>query len=109
MHKITNLATPTANADAATKLYVDSAVGSVAGNVIGNVTGDLTGDVYNSTATKVLESGTTTPTPNGGVSTAYFLGTSSYAIQALTAAYAAVTVEIPACLYFKTRLNLFSS
>ena len=34
--KITNLATPTANADAATKLYVDSAVGSVAGNVIGN-------------------------------------------------------------------------
>ena len=34
--KITNLATPTANADAATKLYVDSAVGSVSGNVIGN-------------------------------------------------------------------------
>jgi hypothetical protein len=34
--KITNLATPTANADAATKLYVDTVVGNVAGNVIGN-------------------------------------------------------------------------
>ena len=51
--------------------------------------GNVTGDVYNSTATKVLESGTTTPTFNNGVSTAYFYGTSSYAIQALTSAYAA--------------------
>ena len=33
---ISNVASPVANADAATKLYVDSAVGSVAGNVIGN-------------------------------------------------------------------------
>ena len=56
---------------------------------VGNLTGNLTGDVYNSTATKVLESGNTTTTPNGGVSSAYFYGTSSYANQALTAAYAA--------------------
>jgi PKD repeat protein len=33
---ISNLASPFANADAATKLYVDTAVGSVAGNVVGN-------------------------------------------------------------------------
>lgn len=59
-----------------------------AGNVTGNVTGDLTGDVYNSTSTKVLESGNTTPTVNGGVASAAFYGTSSYANQALTAAYA---------------------
>lgn len=59
------------------------------GSLTGNVTGNLTGDVYNSTATKVLESGNTTTTPNGGVSSAYFYGTSSYANQALTAAYAA--------------------
>jgi hypothetical protein len=58
------------------------------GSLTGNVTGNLTGDVYNSTATKVLESGNTTTTPNGGVSSAYFYGTSSYANQALTAAYA---------------------
>ncbi len=56
---------------------------------VGNLTGNLTGDVYNSTATKVLESGNTTPTINGGVSSAFFYGTSSYATQALTAAYAA--------------------
>jgi hypothetical protein len=56
---------------------------------VGNLTGNLTGDVYNSTTTKVLESGNTTTTPNGGVSSAYFYGTSSYATQALTAAYAA--------------------
>ena len=62
--------------------------GAVTGNVTGNVTGDLTGDVYNATTTKVLESGNTTPTANGGVSSAYFLGSSSYATQALTAAYA---------------------
>ena len=59
------------------------------GSLTGNVTGNLTGDVYNSTTTKVLESGNTTTTPNGGVSSAYFYGTSSYANQALTAAYAA--------------------
>lgn len=59
-----------------------------AGNVTGNVTGNLTGDVYNSTSTKVLESGNTTPTANGGVASAAFYGTSSYANQALTAAYA---------------------
>jgi hypothetical protein len=59
-----------------------------AGNVTGNVTGNLTGDVYNSTSTKVLESGNTTPTANGGVASATFYGTSSYANQALTAAYA---------------------
>jgi hypothetical protein len=58
------------------------------GSLTGNVTGNLTGDVYNSTTTKVLESGNTTTTPNGGVSSAYFYGTSSYANQALTAAYA---------------------
>ena len=63
--------------------------GNVTGAVTGNVTGDLIGDVYNSTATKVLESGNTTPTTNGGVASAYFYGTSSYANQALTAAYAA--------------------
>jgi len=62
--------------------------GNVTGNITGNVTGNLTGDVYNSTATKVLESGTTTPTANGGVASAAFYGTSSYATQALTAAYA---------------------
>lgn len=56
---------------------------------VGNLTGNLTGDVYNSTATKVLESGNTTPTANGGVASAFFYGTSSYATQALTAAYAA--------------------
>ena len=33
---INNLATPVANADAVTKLYVDQAVGNVAGGVIGN-------------------------------------------------------------------------
>ena len=55
---------------------------------VGGLTGDLTGDVYNSTSTKVLESGNTTPTANGGVASAAFYGTSSYANQALTAAYA---------------------
>lgn len=55
---------------------------------VGNLTGNLTGDVYNSTTTKVLESGNTTPTVNGGVASAFFYGTSSYASQALTAAYA---------------------
>lgn len=55
---------------------------------VGNLTGNITGDVYNSTATKVLESGNTTPTVNGGVASAFFYGTSSYGIQALTAAYA---------------------
>ena len=63
-------------------------VGTLTGNVTGNVTGNLTGDVYNSTSTKVLESGNTTPTANGGVASAAFYGTSSYANQALTAAYA---------------------
>jgi hypothetical protein len=62
--------------------------GDVTGTVTGNVTGNVTGDVYNATTTKVLESGNTTPTANGGVSSAYFLGSSSYATQALTAAYA---------------------
>ena len=62
--------------------------GNLTGNVTGNITGDLTGDVYNSTSTKVLESGNTTPTANGGVASAAFYGTSSYATQALTAAYA---------------------
>lgn len=33
---INNLATPVANADAVTKLYVDQAVGNVAGSVVGN-------------------------------------------------------------------------
>ena len=55
---------------------------------VGSLTGDLTGDVYNSTSTKVLENGNTTPTANGGVASAAFYGTSSYANQALTAAYA---------------------
>jgi hypothetical protein len=55
---------------------------------VGSLTGNLTGDVYNSTSTKVLESGNTTPTANGGVASAAFYGTSSYANQALTAAYA---------------------
>jgi len=56
---------------------------------VGNLIGDTRGDVYNDLSVKVLESGNTTTTPNGGVASAYFYGTSSYANQALTAAYAA--------------------
>lgn len=51
--------------------------------------GNLTGDVYNANSNKVLENGSGTPTTNGGIPNAYFYGTSSYATQALTAAYAA--------------------
>ena len=50
--------------------------------------GNLTGDIYNANANKVLENGSGTPTPNGGIPNAYFYGTSSFANQALTAAYA---------------------
>ena len=56
---------------------------------VGNLIGDTRGDVYNESSVKVLESGNTTTTSNGGVASAYFYGTSSYANQALTAAYAA--------------------
>lgn len=71
-----------------------SFVGNLTGNLTGNVTGNLTGDVYNSTSTKVLESGTTAPTSNGGVATAAFYGTSSYATQALTAICCFVNTRI---------------
>jgi hypothetical protein len=54
----------------------------------GNITGSIRGDVYSQNGDKVLENGTSA-NPNGNVPTAYFYGTSSYAIQALTAAYAA--------------------
>jgi len=50
--------------------------------------GNLTGDIYNANANKVLENGSGTPTPNGGIPNAYFYGTSSFANQALTSAYA---------------------
>ena len=54
----------------------------------GNITGSIRGDVYSQNGDKVLENGTSA-NPNGNVPTAFFYGTSSYAIQALTAAYAA--------------------
>ena len=56
---------------------------------IGNVTGNLTGDVYNASSNKILENGSGAATSNGGYPNAFFYGTSSYATQALTAAYAA--------------------
>lgn len=56
---------------------------------IGNVTGNLTGDVYNASSNKILENGSGAATLNGGYPNAFFYGTSSYATQALTAAYAA--------------------
>lgn len=59
------------------------------GNVTGNVTGNLTGDVYNASSNKILENGSGAATSNGGYPNAFFYGTSSYATQALTAAYAA--------------------
>jgi hypothetical protein len=54
----------------------------------GNITGSLRGDIYSQNGNKVLENGTNA-NPNGNIPTAFFYGTSSYAIQALTAAYAA--------------------
>jgi hypothetical protein len=54
----------------------------------GNITGSLRGDIYSQNGNKVLENGTSA-NPNGNIPTAFFYGTSSYAIQALTAAYAA--------------------
>jgi len=54
----------------------------------GNITGSIRGDVYSQNGDKVLENGTSA-NPNGNVPTSFFYGTSSYAIQALTAAYAA--------------------
>ena len=54
----------------------------------GNITGSIRGDVYSQNGDKVLENGTSA-NPNGNIPTAFFYGTSSYAIQALTAAYAA--------------------
>jgi hypothetical protein len=49
--------------------------------------GSLNGDLYTSNGDKVLENGTSA-NPGGNVPSAYFYGTSSYASQALTAAYA---------------------
>ncbi len=67
--------------------------GNVAGNVIGslqgNVLGNLTGDILNANSNKILENGSGAATANGGYPNAFFYGTSSYATQALTAAYAA--------------------
>ena len=63
--------------------------GNVTGNVTGNLTGNLTGDVYNASSNKILENGSGAATSNGGYPNAFFYGTSSYATQALTAAYAA--------------------
>jgi hypothetical protein len=54
----------------------------------GNITGSLRGDIYSQNGNKVLENGASA-NPNGNIPTAFFYGTSSYAIQALTAAYAA--------------------
>ena len=51
--------------------------------------GNLTGDVYNASSNKILENGSGAATSNGGYPNAFFYGTSSYATQALTAAYAA--------------------
>lgn len=62
-------------------------------------TGNLRGDVYNNTSTKVLESGTTTPTPNGGVSDAYFYGTSSYAAKAKLAESALTAVSVGSTIF----------
>jgi len=70
--------------------------GNVTGNVNGNLTGDvtgnsvgnLTGDVLNANSNKILENGSGTATANGGYPNAFFYGTSSYATQALTAAFA---------------------
>jgi hypothetical protein len=63
--------------------------GNLNGNLTGNAVGNLTGDVYNANSNKVLENGSGSPTSNGGIPNAFFYGTSSYATQALTAAYAA--------------------
>jgi len=59
----------------------------IAGTLAGNVVGNLTGDVYSATNIKVLENG------SGGVSTAAFYGTASYArngnkFSAFSASYA---------------------
>lgn len=59
------------------------------------ILGDLRGDIYTQTGTKVLENGTGVTTSNGGIPSAYFYGTSSYASQALTAAYAAAGGSAP--------------
>lgn len=53
----------------------------------GGLTGSLRGDIYTQNGNKVLENGTNS-NPNGNVPSAFFYGTSSYGIQALTAAYA---------------------
>lgn len=53
----------------------------------GGLTGSIRGDVYTQNGSKVLENGITA-NPNGNVPSAFFYGTSSYGIQALTAAYA---------------------
>lgn len=45
----------------------------IAGTLTGNVVGNLTGDIYSATNVKVLENG------SGGVATAAFYGTASYA------------------------------
>lgn len=54
----------------------------------GSITGSIRGDLYTQNGNKVLENGTSA-NPGGNVPNAYFYGSSSYAIQALTAAYAA--------------------
>lgn len=52
----------------------------------GNVTGSVRGDIYTANGDKVLENGTSA-NPGGNVPSAFFYGTSSYASQALTAAF----------------------
>jgi len=56
--------------------------GSVVGSLSGNVNGNLTGDIYSPISQLVLDNGT------GLAKNARFYGTSSYATNALTAAYA---------------------
>ena len=77
-----------ASAAAITGTTITATTGFI-GNVTGNVTGNLTGDVYNASSNKILENGSGAATLNGGYPNAFFYGTSSYATQALTAAYAA--------------------
>lgn len=59
----------------------------LSGSFSGSTFGNFTGDVYTRNGDKVLENGISANV-GGNVPTAYFYGTSSYARQALTAAYA---------------------
>lgn len=59
---------------------------------LGKLTGSMRGDVFNESNVKVLENGSGTATPNGGIPNAYFYGTSSFAVHATLADTALTSV-----------------